>query len=216
MFCGARSSGSHRCALRAADCGGGVDQDGPVLVVVISGPIASGKSALGREVATRLEEVRGIAASPIDLDLVYEMLDPRRRPKENAELWAKARRVAGRLATALLAEGRWVVAEGDFAKDHELREFEAELPNDADVRLVMLEVSPATALERARADPTRGISKDNLFLSAHYDRFMPEWRGRDVLRVDTGAAALSETARSVVEWLCPPPRPMPPPGREQN
>ena len=62
----------------------------------------------------------------IDLDLVYETLDPRRRTKDNPDLWAQARRVAGRLATALLAENRCVVAEGEFARDQALDEFVGE------------------------------------------------------------------------------------------
>jgi hypothetical protein len=65
----------------------------------------------------------------------------------------------------------------------------------------MLGVSLGTALDRARADSTRGISKDRTFLSSHYDEFSAEWRGRDVLRLDTGSTALSETAQAVVEWL---------------
>ena len=43
--------------------------------MVISGPIASGKSALGRAVAAQLEEAEEVATAVIDLDLVYEALD---------------------------------------------------------------------------------------------------------------------------------------------
>jgi len=41
-----------------------------VLVVVIGGPIASGKSALSRAVAAQLEEAEEVARAVIDLDLV--------------------------------------------------------------------------------------------------------------------------------------------------
>ena len=95
-------------------------------VVVISGPIASGKSTLSRAVAVRLQERFGIEGAVIDLDLIYEMLDPQGRPKADTRTWSAARRVAGRLATALLAEGRPIVAEGDFAGEGELPEFLAE------------------------------------------------------------------------------------------
>ena len=105
-----------------------------VFVVVISGPIASGKSALSRAVAAQLEEAEEVATAVIDLDLVYETLDPRRRPKDDADLWAEARRVAGRLTTALLAENRCVVAEGEFSSDQALDEFVSELPGTADLR----------------------------------------------------------------------------------
>jgi shikimate kinase len=172
-----------------------------MLVVVISGPIASGKSALSRAVAAQLEEAHGVVSSVIDLDLVYEMLDVRRRPKDDGRLWAEARRIAARLASVLLREGRSVIAEGDFATDEALGEFESELPEEAVVRLVLLDVDFETALERARADASRALSKDRAFLCAHYDRFVTEWLGRDVLHLDTGKASLSETARAVAEWL---------------
>ena len=43
-------------------------------MILISGPIASGKSALSRAVAAQLEEANAPSAAVIDLDLVYEML----------------------------------------------------------------------------------------------------------------------------------------------
>jgi shikimate kinase len=174
-----------------------------VLVVVISGPIASGKSTLSRALAAELDG-KGVAAAVIDLDLVYEMLDPRRRVKDDAGLWADARRVAGRLTTALLAENRCVIAEGDFATDQALNEFVAELPASADLRLVLLDVDLDTALKRASADPTRGLSKDQAFLSRHYSEFRPEWSGRrDVLRLDTARSTLGEASGTVLDWLAP-------------
>jgi hypothetical protein len=45
------------------------------LVVLISGPIASGKSALGRGVAGRQDEIAGSCCAVIDLDLVYGRRD---------------------------------------------------------------------------------------------------------------------------------------------
>jgi shikimate kinase len=170
------------------------------LVVLISGPIASGKSALSRAVAAQLEEASGVSVAVIDLDLVYEILD--RRPKADARVWAQARRVAGRLARVLLGEGCSVVVEGgDFATEAALAEFERELPPQAAVRLVRLSVDFETALERARGDDSRGVSKDSSFLAAHYEDFRTEWLGRDALNLDTGSGSLAETARSVVDWL---------------
>jgi adenylylsulfate kinase-like enzyme len=174
-----------------------------VLVVVISGPVASGKSALSRAVAAQLEETEDVATAVIDLDLVYETLDPRRLTKDDADLWAAARRVAGRLTTALLAENRSVVAEGEFASDQALDEFVSELPGTADLRLVLLDVDFETALKRASADATRGLSKDETFLSRHYREFRPEWVGHDVLRLDTTESTLGEAACAVIHWLTP-------------
>ena len=137
----------------------------------------------------------------IDLDLVYEMLDPERRPKSDRQLWAEARRVAGGLAGALVREGRSVVVEGgDFATEPQLAEFEHELPEDAAVKLVRLDVDFETALRRARVDDSRGVSKDAAFLASHYAEFHTDWGDRDVFKVDTGSASLVETAASVADW----------------
>lgn len=177
-------------------------QDEGVLVVLISGPPASGKSALGQAVAGRLDGVPGSCCAVVDLDLVYEMLDPRRRPKSDQQLWAEARRVAGGIAGVLLREGRSVVVEGgDFSTEEQLAEFEHELPEDAAVRLVRLDVDFETALRRARADDSRGVSKEADVLSRHYAEFRTDWGDRDVLNFDTRSASLAETARSVVDWL---------------
>jgi hypothetical protein len=170
-------------------------------VVVVSGPIASGKSSLARELAIRLEESCGIGVAVVDLDLVYEMLDPAGRPKDDGRLWSLARRISGRLAAAFLTEGRCVVVEGDLATDEALGELEGELPGEVAVWLVLLGVDLETALARARADPTRGLSKDRRFLSSHYDGFTAEWSGREVLRLETGTASLAETTTGALEWL---------------
>lgn len=173
-----------------------------MLVVLISGPIASGKSALSRAVAAQLEESSGVSTAVIDLDLVYEMLWVRDGRKNDERVWAQARRVAGRLGSVLLGEGRSVVIEGgDFGTETALAEFESELPPQAAVRLVRLSVDFETALKRASSDPSRRMSKDAAFLSRHYARFHTDWSGRDVLKLDTGSTSVAETARLVVDWL---------------
>jgi shikimate kinase len=177
-----------------------------MFVAVIGGPIASGKSSLSRATGARLEEVGGIEVGVIDLDLIYEMLDPRGRSgraKSDERLWSQARRVAGRLAAALLAEGRHVVAEGNFAADRSLAEFERELPADIRLRLIMLDVDFETTLRRTEADASRGLSKDPAFLSGHYEAFSPQWREREVLQLDTGALSLAEATDVLVAWLTP-------------
>jgi predicted ABC-type ATPase len=175
-----------------------------MLVVVIAGPIASGKSSLSRATAVRLEELDGSAVGVVDLDLIYEMLDPRGGSggaKSDERLWSQARRVAGRLAGALLAEGRDVIVEGNFAEDRSIAEFEQELPAGVGLRVVMLEVAFEIAVRRTKADPSRGLSRDPAFLSAHHSAFSPQWRGREVLRLDTGALSLAEATQTLVTWL---------------
>jgi molybdopterin-guanine dinucleotide biosynthesis protein len=62
------------------------------MLIVTCGPIASGKSTLARAVA-RLFVRQGTEAAAIDLDLVYELLDPE-APKGNVATWRRARRAA--------------------------------------------------------------------------------------------------------------------------
>jgi shikimate kinase len=175
-----------------------------MLVVVIGGPIASGKSSLGRATAARLEELAGAEVGVIDLDLIYEMLDARGgsgRAKNDEQLWSQSRRVAGRLSAILLAEGRHVVAEGNFAEDQALAEFERALPGAVRLQLVMLDIDFEIALQRTQADASRGLSKDPVFLSAHYGLFSPQWREREVLQLNTGTLSLADATEAVTAWL---------------
>lgn len=176
-----------------------------VFVVVITGPIASGKSTLGRAVAVELAN-RGTDSAVVDLDLVYEMLDARGRSglaKSDERIWSESRRVAGRLGSSLLAEGRSVVAEGNFAGNQALAEFEGELTSEVWLRLVVLDVDFDTALRRTEADPSRGLSKDPVFLSRHYEAFSARWQGREVLRLNTGALSLAQATDAVTAWATP-------------
>ena len=91
----------------------------------------------------------------------------------------------------------------EFARDQALDEFVGELPRTTDLRLVLLDVDFETALKRASTDATRGLSKDETFLSRHYREFRPEWVGHDVLRLDTTESTLGEAAQAVVDWLTP-------------
>jgi hypothetical protein len=67
----------------------------------------------------------------------------------------------------------------------------------------MLKIDFEVALRRTQADPSRGLSKDRSFLSIHHREFTPEWRGCDVLQLDTGAFSVAEAAEAVVAWLGP-------------
>jgi len=58
-------------------------------------------------------------------------------------------------------------------------------------------------MERARADPSCGLSTDDTFRSSHHDRRRGELCGRDVLGIDTGSLSLAQAARAVVDWVTP-------------
>jgi energy-coupling factor transporter ATP-binding protein EcfA2 len=132
-------------------------------VLVITGPIASGKSTLARAVG-RAVEARDATVAVIDLDLVYEMLDVHGGHKGDDRRWEAARRGSAGLADRFLAAGiDVVVVEGEF--DEAARGvFAADLDRRAAPLFVTLTVSYEEAYRRARADPTRGLSRDPAFL----------------------------------------------------
>lgn len=129
------------------------------LLILIGGPIAGGKSTLARAIA-RLLEAGGRRAAAIDLDLVYEMIDPAGAPQDDASLWTAARLAAGSLADALLADGWAVVVEGDLLTDAERQELLGRLRRPVEPVCVTLRAPIDVAFERVAGDPTRGTSKD--------------------------------------------------------
>jgi predicted kinase len=175
------------------------------MLVVVSGPIASGKSTLARAVAREFE-ARGFRAAAVDLDLVYEMLDPHGAPKSDLEKWAQTRRVSARLASALLAEDVYVIVEGDFSMAKQRAEFVEALAPGVEPRFVTLRVPFELALERARLDPTRGSSRDPSFLRQHYERTTAAVRDtpQTDLVLDTGAIGIVDAARVVADWTSAP------------
>jgi adenylylsulfate kinase-like enzyme len=172
------------------------------LIIVIGGPIASGKSTLGVAVAREFER-RGLATATIDLDLIYEMLEHTSARKSDAATWSRARRMAGALTGAFLEEGvSVVVAEGDFLDERSRAEFVSMLHPYARVRFVTLTVELPTALLRVEQDLTRGISQDRRFLTGHYEELTETLRVRPEhdLCLDTGDITVQQAAESIARW----------------
>lgn len=172
-----------------------------MLVAVITGPIASGKSTLGRAVAVELAN-RGLDSAVVDLDLVYEMLDPSRRPKTDGTRWSEARTLAGRIAAGLSgSRAAAVVVEGEFATADQRTDFSNELPHEWHVRFVTLTLDFDKAWIRVLADPMREMSKDKDFLTAHYRALGDaRWDDRDLV-LDTGDISVSTATLLVADWL---------------
>jgi adenylylsulfate kinase-like enzyme len=137
------------------------------MVIVITGPIASGKSTVARELARELERAH-VRVAVIDLDLLHDMLATD-RPETDDATWAVARRAAAALATAFLAEGvAVVVAEGSFNTPADRAAFARHLDAGVDSLYVTLRVSFEEAFRRAQGDPTRGKSRDPAFLGRYF------------------------------------------------
>lgn len=172
------------------------------MVIVICGPIASGKSTLARAVA-HLFRHRGVEAAAIDLDLLYEMLEDDGRPKASPPMWVRARRAAAALTDAFLEDGvRVVVVEGDLLTAQERTEFGSALRSPVVPQFVTVHVPVDLALQRVAADRTRGLSRDPGYLRRHYDRMQEAVRNRPAtdLLVDTSSVSSEEAARKIAEW----------------
>lgn len=160
----------------------GQTENGPVAVLVlIVGPIASGKSTVAAAVAQRLRDVaRRVAV--IDLDEVvataggFADLSP--------ENFRSALLVYGQLVAAWLREGWDVIAHGPFFQPEEDAAVLHAVPEGTALYRICLLASFEVALERVAADPTRERSKDSTFLRQTYDRLellLPTMKQADVI-----------------------------------
>ena len=172
------------------------------MLIVICGPIASGKSTVARALA-RLLERQGLGVATIDLDLVYEMLQADRSVKSSPATWRRARRVAAGLADVLLREGVGVViAEGDFLTSEERAEYVDALASDDQPRFVTMRVPVDVALDRVRRDASRGLSRDPDFLRRHYEGVDGAMRTRPEtdLVIDASSVGIQDAARAISSW----------------
>jgi predicted kinase len=143
------------------------------VLIVISGPIASGKSTIARGVARELER-QSVSTAVIDLDLLHDMQSRTNADADGeAAQWHAARHAAAEVAASCLRDGiAAVVVEGSF-QDAGAREALAASLRLSDALFVTLRVSYEEALRRAMADPTRGASRDAAFLRRYFDGRRP-------------------------------------------
>ena len=138
----------------------------PILVVVV-GPIASGKSTVATALGARFRSAgRNVAVLDVD-DLVdtiggYVGL--------TAERFRQSQLVFGRLVGAWLSEGFDVVAHGPFFSRTEDAALLHAVSRAVVPRRVRLDASFEVALERVGADPDRRLSNHPEFLRTTYDR----------------------------------------------
>jgi adenylylsulfate kinase-like enzyme len=137
------------------------------VIVVITGPIASGKSTVAGELARELER-NDVRAEVIDLDVVHDRLTASGSTSDGST-WTLARREAATAANAFLEAGvAVVIADGSFNLPSDRTAFARHLRRGTAVVFVTLQVSFREALRRAERDPTRGRSRDPQFLGAHF------------------------------------------------
>lgn len=137
------------------------------MVIVITGPIASGKSTVARALNRELAGLN-IRAAVIDLDILEDMLTAD-GPKSDAASWSVARHAAATLANTFLSAGvAVVIADGSFNLASDRAAFEKHLETQVSPLYVTLRVTYEEALRRAQSDPTRGVSRDPAFLGGYF------------------------------------------------
>ena len=162
------------------------------MVIVITGPIASGKSTVAGELARQLE-LMSIGAAVIDLDLVHDQLTTNRSTSDEST-WMLARQETATAANAFLEDGvAVVIADGSFNLPGDRVTFAQQLRPSTDLVYVTLQVSFEEALRRAQGDPTRGRSQDPQFLGAHFAA------RRDVLEKVPATDIVIDTERTTAE-----------------
>ena len=138
----------------------------PDLVLII-GPIASGKSMVASALGRRFRDAdRAVAV--LDLDDVVSTIGG--FVDLTPEGWRRAQIVNGELVGAWLRQGLDVIAHGPFFEPQENEALLHAVPQGIEPRRVQLSATYEVALERVTGDPLRKLSKDPEFLRRAYER----------------------------------------------
>ena len=171
-------------------------------VIVISGTIASGKSATARALAREVER-RGGTAAAIDLDLVYEMLEHDGARKDDEKKWTRARHAAGALANRFAADGvEIVIVEGEFLTADDRRLLVEALDESAEPRFVTLRSrstrrsGASTATRRA---PSRATATSFAGTTTRRKQRSSDTPASDLL-VDTEGVTVDDVAALIADW----------------
>ncbi|MDN5724488.1 MAG: chloramphenicol phosphotransferase CPT family protein [Propionibacteriales bacterium] len=178
----------------------------PPSLVLIAGPIAAGKSAVSRRLADDLR-VSGQQVALVELDALADMARP------TLPDWTVAHRIfASVTGQWLLADMDVVIAES-VSNRAELQLVLGHVPVGTPVLTVAVSCRFEVALERALADPTRGISRDADFLRGVHEQWAEESPLFPVdLALDSGTTPLAESVRRIRSALAV--TPPAPPGQD--
>jgi hypothetical protein len=138
----------------------------PDLVVII-GPIGSGKSTVACALGDRFRQT-GRSVAVLDFDDVVDTIGG--FVDLAPEHFRQAQIVHGQLVGAWLRQGLDVIAHGPFFEAHELDALLHAVPEGIEPRRVQLLTTYTVALDRVASDPARKPSKQPEFLRHAYDR----------------------------------------------
>lgn len=137
-------------------------------LIVISGPIASGKSTIAAAMSA-VARRRGLTVALTGLDVVAEMALP------TLPNWDWAHRVHAQLVGAWLATDVELVIDEGTSSRYEVGLVLGQVPATTEVGHVVLTANLDRSLERAQGDPGRGASAEADFLRADHTHYAGEW-----------------------------------------
>lgn len=160
-------------------------------LVLIAGPIAAGKSAVSRALAAALR-ADGQRVALVELDQIADMARP------TLPDWADAHRLFASVTSQWLETELDLVIAESVSSRAELDLVLAGVPAGTPVLTVVLSCDVDTALQRALADPSRGVSRQESFLR----RVHTEWAQQlpqipADLVLDTAAVPLARSVHRI-------------------
>lgn len=170
-------------------------------LILITGPVASGKTTAARHLAARVR-ARGLQAAAMDMDDVVFMINGTDWRTVKPSHWAAARHAAAALADAFYAGGASVVAvAGPFFGRSERDDLISALRSKPSVAVVVLEIALDEAVARASTDATRTLSKDPVLL-AELERSI-NWSElpANAIRLHTGGQAADSVAAAAFDQI---------------
>ncbi|MGP9683682.1 MULTISPECIES: AAA family ATPase [unclassified Brachybacterium] len=160
-------------------------------LILIAGPLAAGKSAVSRRLAADLRR-RGRQIALVELDAIADMARP------TLPDWAAAHRIFAQVTGQWLRTGLDTVIAESVSDQGELDRVLQNVPAGTPVLTVVATCPVEVALERALADPTRGVSRDPGFLRAAHVRWADDARSINAdLVLETSTTSLEESVSRI-------------------
>jgi hypothetical protein len=170
-------------------------------LVVVTGPIASGKTTVARGVAAEARR-QGRTAAAVDMDDHAQMLIGDDWLVVTPDDWLIARELASGISeTLFLHEVETVIISGPFftedSREHLLRGFAIEPPT----LFVLLRVSLTESMRRAKNDSLRLLTGEPAFVERIFATIDWERLPAQHVDIETDGLALSEVIKVVAEQV---------------
>lgn len=170
-------------------------------LILVTGPVASGKTTIARELAAHARS-GGLAAAAVDMDDLVFMVNGTDWRTVNASHWALARQAAAELIDFFFASGSSVVTiAGPFFGRAEREELVRAVRSRPAVSVVVLDVQLDEAVARASTDPTRTLSKEPALLARLEATINWNELPTDAVRIRTDGQSADAVARRLFQAI---------------